>query len=310
MDTKHRDNGLTRRQFAGLAAAGAAATLLPGTVQAQTMKLGDIEVKTLSDGYLQIPPTFLASNVKEDQLFAAVRAGGQDPKAYKSPVNVTVIKTKSDLIMVDVGSGPHFMNTAGKLMEAADEAGIDPEKVTKVVFTHAHPDHIWGTVNDFDELSFPNATYHMSEAEYAFWMADDVLTKLPKDRHAFVAGAQRNIKAVKDRLSMVKPGQDVVTGIRVIETGGHTPGHISLEVGNGNDNIVVIGDALNHAVIAFQHPEWTPAVDQEKDRAVETRKKLLARLHANKSRIIGYHLPAPGMGRVVKKGTGFAFEAA
>ncbi len=297
---------------AGLATASLGLTVAPAPAfAATTIKLGDISVTSVSDGHLQLPPSMLASNAEEDALMNAMKQAGYGGKGtYKSPVNVTVIQSGDELIMVDVGAGPNFMSTAGQLMDALDTAGIDPEAVTKVVFTHAHPDHIWGTVNDFDELNFPNATYHMSEAEHAFWMADDVLTKLPAERHGFAVGAQRNIKAIGDRLAMIKPGSDVITGVRVVDTGGHTPGHVSLEVGNGNDTAMVLGDAMNHPVISFQHPDWTPAVDQEKDRAVATRKRLLKQLAANKSRIIGYHLPSPGIGRVVAQGTGYAFQAA
>jgi hypothetical protein len=51
-------------------------------------------------------------------------------------------------------------------------------------------------------------------------------------------------------------------------------------------------------------------MDQEPDKAVATRKRLLDRLAADKHQLIGYHLPEPGLGRVVRKGQGFAFEAA
>lgn len=306
------DNRLDRRRFVALGAAAFAATAMPAVRPAfakSEVTLGDITITSVSDGHLTLPTNMLAANASDAERAGALQAAGQDGDAYRSPLNVTVIKTPNDLIMVDVGAGPNFMSSAGGLIDALDEAGIDRAAVTKVVYTHAHPDHMWGTFDDFDELVFPDATYHIAEAERAFWMADDILTRLPEDRHAFAAGAQRNIKGVDDKLEMLKPGQDVVTGVRVIDTGGHTPGHISLEVGSGNDTLVVLGDALTHPVISFEYPAWTPAMDQEKDRAVATRQALLKRLAANRSRIIGYHLPQPGIGRVEAAGTGFKFVA-
>ena len=72
------------------------------------------------------------------------------------------------------------MPTAGKLAEYLEAAGIDPKAVTKVVFTHAHPDHLWGTLDDFDgEPMFANASYAISAAEWSFWMAQDVALRLP-----------------------------------------------------------------------------------------------------------------------------------
>ena len=300
-----------RRDVLKLGAAAAATALLPAHVaRAQApIALGDITINTFSDGHLTLPSTMLAAGADAGERAAALKAAGQDGDTYKSPLNVTLIRTPSDVILVDVGSGPNFMPTAGKLVEALGDAGVDAEAVTKVVFTHAHPDHIWGTINDFDELNFPNAAYYLNEAEHAFWTADDVLSKVPEDRHSFVAGAQRNLEALADKLVMVKPGQDIVTGVRVIETYGHTPGHVSIEVGTGNDVAMIVGDALTHPVLSFRHPDWSGASDQDPALAVATRKKLLDRLATDKMRIVGYHLPDGGEGRVEKTADGYTFVA-
>ncbi|MFX6226410.1 MBL fold metallo-hydrolase, partial [Acinetobacter baumannii] len=75
--------------------------------------------------------------------------------------------------------------------QSVETAGIDPAKVTQVLFTHAHPDHRWGALDEFDTPAFPNATHHMAQAEWDFWFAPDVFARLPEERHAFAAGAQR-----------------------------------------------------------------------------------------------------------------------
>jgi glyoxylase-like metal-dependent hydrolase (beta-lactamase superfamily II) len=140
-------------------------------------------------------------------------------------------------------------------------------------------------------------------------MSPKALSDMPEERKAFAAGAKRQLMAAKDQIKTVRPGADIVTGVRVLDTAGHTPGHISLEVGTGNDRILVVGDALTHPVIAFEHPDWVPGGDQDGAKAAATRKSLLGKLASEGQRIIGYHLPTPGFGRCVKRGTGFAFEA-
>lgn len=295
---------------------GASAALLPALPKAafaakpQSFKSGDMKITTFSDGHLSLPTTMLAQSAPKDARAAILKAAGQGGATYKSPLNVTLIETPTEKILVDVGSGPHFMGSAGRLVENLETAGIDIEKISKVVYTHAHPDHVWGTVNDFDELSFPNATYYISEAEWNFWMAKDILTRLPKERHGFAVGAQRNLKAAKAQLKTIKPGIELVPGVSILETGGHTPGHISLEAGRGADRVVILGDALTHPLISFQHPDWRPATDQEPDRAVATRRKLLDKMASDGNRLIGYHLPQPGIGVVKRKGTGYVYQAA
>ena len=313
---KPLDDGLKRRDFLALGGAAAAASLtgLPDMAWSKgalaSLKVGDMEIKVLSDGYLKLPAKMLAPNVADDKRLAAMKAAGQEGDTFQSPINVTFVKTPKDLIMLDVGSGASFMSSAGKLGEALEEVEIDPGNITKVVYTHAHPDHLWGTIDDLDELTFPDADYYIGAAEFDWWMQDDVLKKLDQTRQSFGLGAQRNLKTIKDRLKMLKPGEDVVTGIRAVATHGHTPGHMSYEIGDSKGSVLVTGDALTHPVISFQHPDWQPENDQVKDQAVATRKKLLDKLASDKVRVIGYHLPAPGIGVVKKKDGAYGFEAA
>ena len=108
--------------------------------------------------------------------------------------------------------GTKFQPTAGKLVENLKAAGIEPATVTKVILTHGHPDHIWGTTDANGALLFPNATYYVGAAEWNFWMDPDLIGKMPPEMGDFVKGAQREFGAVKDRVTMLKPGDDVVTG--------------------------------------------------------------------------------------------------
>ena len=68
-----------------------------------------------------------------------------------------------------------FLPTLGELPAALDAADVDIGSITDVVFTHAHPDHIWGILDDFDDLLMPDAAYHISQAEWDFWDSDDAL---------------------------------------------------------------------------------------------------------------------------------------
>ena len=43
-----------------------------------------------------------------------------------------------------------------------------------------------------------------------------------------VGVSQRDLGAIRDRVVMLNPGDDIVTGLRTLDTAGHTPGHISL----------------------------------------------------------------------------------
>jgi glyoxylase-like metal-dependent hydrolase (beta-lactamase superfamily II) len=301
----------SRREFLAASALTLAAQGLTSVARAAlySFKHGAFDIAVVSDGHLVLPTSFLAPGAPREEREALLKAAGQTGEQYDSPTNITLIKSGSDLILVDMGSGDRFMPTAGKLWDNLKAAGIDKNAITKVVFTHGHPDHLWGTVDELDEMMLPKAAYYVASAEWDFWQGENATRGLPAERAGFVTGARRNYAQIKDRVKMLKAGDDVVTGLRIIATPGHTQGHVSLEVAGG-EGLVVVGDALTHAQISFAHPEWRPVADHVPDEAAATRRKLLDRLASDRSLMIGFHLPYPGVGRVQRSDGAYRFISA
>jgi glyoxylase-like metal-dependent hydrolase (beta-lactamase superfamily II) len=299
---------LSRRSLLAATAASLAAHGLPAFAAPApyAIKHGAFEVTVVSDGHLVLPVSFLAPGAPPAERAALLQAAGQTAEQFNSPTNVTLIRTANDLILVDMGSGDRFMPTAGKLWDNLKAAGIDKAKFTKVIFTHGHPDHLWGAVDELDDLVTPEAAFNVAQAEWDFWTGENALRGLPAERAGFVTGARRHYAAIKQRVKMLKPGDDVVTGMRMIDTPGHTQGHVALELAGG-DGLIVVGDALTHPLISFQHPEWIPAADHVPDQAAQTRRKLLDRLSTDRSKLIGFHLPYPGVGMVERKDGAYRF---
>ena len=273
------------------------------------LKLGEFEITVLSDGHLTVPTRFLARNASEAEIASAIGVG---TATVTPPCNVTFVRTPTETILIDVGSGPHYMPGAGKLAENMEAAGIDRHSISKVVFSHAHPDHLWGLLDDFDDTPmFPNASYLISAAELNFWLAQDAISRLPEDRQNFAAGARRNLERIKDKLQTIEPGQDIAAGMHVLDTSGHTAGHICVELSSGREGVVVLGDALTHPIISFAHPDWMPAADHhDPQRAAAVRKTLLDKLATDRQRVIGFHLPFPGIGFVERSGSSYRFVPA
>jgi len=300
---------LDRRTFLAASAAGFAARALPAVAATPyAFRHGAFDVTVVSDGHLVLPTTFLAPDAPPPERDAILKAAGQTGEQYNSPTNITLIRTSSDLILIDMGSGDRFMPTAGKLWDHPKAAGNDKAKVTKVVFTHGHPDHLWGTVDELDDLVIPDAAFYVASAEWDFWTGENATRGLPAERAGFVTGARRNYTAIKDRVKMIKAGDEIVSGLRIIDTPGHTQGHVSIELA-GADGLIVGGDALIDPVIYFRHPEWYYTGDHMPDQAAATRRKLLDRLAADRSKLIGFHLPYPGVGTVERKDSAYRFVA-
>ena len=301
---------LSRRTLLAATAASLATRALPASAAALfAFKHGAFEVTVVSDGHLVLPTSFLAPSAPAAEREALLNAAGQTGEQYNSPTNVTVVRSERDLILIDMGSGDRFMPTAGKLWDNLKGAGIDKAKITKVVFTHGHPDHLWGTVDELDDLVTPDASFFVARAEWDFWTGENATRGLPAERAGFVTGARRNYAAIKDKVKLVNAGDDIVAGLRIIDTPGHTQGHVSIELA-GSDGLIVGGDVLTHPLISFQYPQWKPIADHVPDQAIATRRKLLDRLATDRSKLIGFHLPYPGIGVVERKDAAYRFVPA
>lgn len=304
--------GLSRRHL--LAGAAGLATLplwarYALAQEAYRFKHGAFDITVVSDGFLTLPAEIIMPTASADERADILNRLGGAAGSAPMKTNIPVIRIGSDLILVDTGSGDKFQATAGSLVDNLKAAGIDPASISKVVFTHAHPDHSGGTIGKDGKLTFPNAAYFVNAAEWRFWTNPDYQTAMPEALHPFARGAQRDLFAVKDRVTLVKPGDDIVTGMRVLDTAGHTPGHISLELAGG-DGLIITADAATNHLVSFEHPDWRFGFDTISDLAIANRKALIDRAANERLKLLGYHWTYPGVGYAERNGNGFRFVAA
>ena len=88
------------------------------------------------------------------------------------PLIVYLRQSSDDAILIDAGMGAFdLLGTGfGHLISGLYVLGLHPSDISKVVVTHAHPDHIGGLVSH-GRAVFENAELAIAEKEYAFWMA-------------------------------------------------------------------------------------------------------------------------------------------
>ena len=285
------------------------ADLLPGHVIAATnysFTQGEFDVTVLSDGYITIPSDILLSDGTPDQRASILPRVDTLDGMVKPKTNIPLLRKGEDVILIDIGAGHRYQPSDGMLTDNLKLAKIDPESVTKVVFSHAHPDHIWATLNEDGSLRFPNATYYVGAAEWDFWMDPDYLTKMPAVLHDFARGAQRDLGAVQERAVILKAGDDVLTGLRALDTPGHTPGHLSFEIAGG-DGLLIAVDVANNEVVSFEHPDWRFGYDTAPDLGISTRLRFLDRAAKDRTRLLGYHWAYPGLGFAERNGGAFRF---
>lgn len=300
---------LNRRKFLGAAAGLIATGVLPKNVLAlaapYTFKQGAYDITVVSDGNLLLPLSVVGPEAKPEDLKALLGAmmQGDNAQFEASPL---LLKSGSDVILLDTGSGNGFQPTAGKIMESLKSTATEASAITKVIYTHAHPDHCWGTLGADGKPLFPSARFHVAEAEWNFWMAPDLASKMPKEMQGMVTTTQRQLTGIKDKVSMFKTGAEVLPGINVLDTAGHTPGHVSFEL-TGGDGLIITGDAITNPLIFFPHPDWKFGFDADHATAIANRKKLLDMAASSKKLLLGYHWPYPGLGMAMAKDGAYSY---
>ena len=311
----------SRRDILKLAAV-APAMALPAAAKAQLgapsdenpgyfrFTLGEARLTILSDGYFSAPTSGVGVNADPADVQAFLTRHFLDPQAGYSHTNHLLIESGEAVVLVDVGSGHRFFDTAGRLLANMEAAGIDPAAITHVVITHAHPDHIWGIRDDFDEALFPDAEYIIGAAEHAYWMQDDLVNLVDPTDQQFVLGAVNSINCDGVEWTLAEDGHEVVPGVRLIATPGHTAGHMSVMLDSGGKQLIALGDSMSHSWLSFRRPEWYNGFDADGDQTVATRKRLLDMCSADRIAVLGYHFPFPGVGHVLREGDQFSFVPA
>jgi glyoxylase-like metal-dependent hydrolase (beta-lactamase superfamily II) len=311
---------MTRRTlFITTASALAAPAILARTSVAQTMaepmktapktnsfKIGSFAVTVISDGFriAEKPEETFGINQSKDDVAALLTANFLPTDKLVNGFSPVLIDTGSDLILFDTGMGEGGREWgAGQTRAGIEAAGYSADKVSVVVLTHMHGDHIGGLMEG-GEPAFANARYVAGEVEYDFWKDPARVGTPAENGHN---GVLKNVAPLAEKTTFIKGGAEVVPGIIAVEAFGHSPGHMVFHVQSDEKQLVLTADTANHYVLSLQRPDWEVRFDMDKAKAAAARKSIFDMIASDRLPFVGYHVPFPAVGFVEKHEQGYRF---
>ena len=201
-------------------------------------------------------------------------------------LNLLLIEAEGKRILVETGTGVRMdaKQRDIKGIEGGDPAaalravGEDPASIDFVVVSHLHYDHAGGMVNAEGRPAFPRARYVVQRDEVEAAKGDELRLQ------GIMEEEQLDLVRSAGQLAEVAGEVELMRGVSVLRTGGHTRGSQAVLIGarqagsragDPQDRAIFWGDLIP---TRWQLPvRWTSAFDDYPIAAVEVRNELVAR---------------------------------
>jgi glyoxylase-like metal-dependent hydrolase (beta-lactamase superfamily II) len=219
------------------------------------------------------------------------------------------------LILIETGSGNKedrkFQEIYGIENEGADGrtaledglrvAGFSPEDVAIVIDTHLHFDHAGGNTyrdaNGDIRLSFPRARYVVQGGEYHYATHTNERTAASYFAPNFVPVHEAG------RFDLVDGEHEIVPGVRVLPTPGHTPFHQSVLLESDGVRALALADLVPTS--AHLPLPWIMGYDVEPLVSLETKRRILSRALAEDWLLFFGHDPTVAWSRLGHDGKAY-----
>ncbi len=197
-----------------------------------------------------------------------------------------LVRDGQTTVLVDTGWGPEL---DGRLVAELSDAGVSPNEIDIVTFTHLHGDHTGWNLDRASGLPlFPRARYLVPKGDWEHYAAE---TPPPDSFTRDVAPLQAS-----GQLELIAGEHVLSPALTTLPTPGHTPGHMSLTIVSAGERGCILGDVVI-GMIDAEMPSLDTAFDWDHTIARATREATIARLASEGSLVAASHLPVPGFGR-------------
>ena len=224
-------------------------------------------------------------------------------------LNCLLIETPSGRVLVETGVGErmdeHHRRQRGvrgePILPSLRAAGFDPASIDVVALSHLHFDHAGGLVTATGERAFPRARIVAQAVEWDFAMGTNPRLTASYDQ------AELGLAEAWARPASAEGDEELVPGVEVRLTGGHSGGHQAVIVRGRDRTVGFIGDLCMRPWSA--NPRWITAFDDFPLTSVEVKAAVFAEAAAEGWTIVLSHEPREPVGRLVAEGARFRYES-
>ena len=261
--------------------------------------VGSVRVVPLCDGYAPLPlagevPGKVVDWAAERRSFPWAFHGESD---WAWHVHAFLLQTADGPTLIDTGIGqlgrPPY-GVVGRVQENLGSLGVSPDDIRHVIHTHLHADHAGGARRPDGQAQFRHAVHHVHPADWSFFAT-------PAGGQDGAGRMAMTMLEEQGRLDLRPDDHQIVTGVHVIHTPGHTPGHRSVVLADGSMTLLLTGDLL-HLPIQAAHPQWASSHDEDPELGSQTRTAILNRALEKDWGLAVSHFARP-FGTVVRSGT-------
>ncbi|MCF3642516.1 MBL fold metallo-hydrolase [Rhizobium sp. TRM95111] len=287
-------------------AAMAQDSMVTTPVETRSFKVGSFRVTTIRDGMRPsgTPNETFGTNQPAEAVGALLSENFLPADQFVNSFAPTLVDTGADVVLFDTGLGEGGREAGmGRLVEGLKAVGYTPDRVTVVVITHMHGDHIGG-LTEGGQPTFANARYVTGRTEYDFWTSTDRVGTPAEQGHK---GVLAKVKPFAGKITFIEDGGAVVPGITGMNAFGHSPGHMIFRIESDGKALMLTADTANHFVLSLQRPDWEVKFDMDKTMAAAARRTVFDMIAADKLAFVGYHMPFPAVGYVERTGEGYRF---
>ena len=223
-------------------------------------------------------------------------------------LNCLLVETPSGRALVETGIGDRIDDKGRRMrsyqgpwiLPALEAAGFAPDTVDVVAVSHLHYDHAGGVLRGDGSRAFPRASFVAQLAEWQIALGENPRLVASYD--------QPELRLVRDLgvAGAVNGDAEILPGVSVISTGGHSAGHQGVVVRGRDRTVGFFGDLCMRPWSA--NPKWVTAFDDFPLDSVAIKASLFARAADEGWTIVLSHEPVHPVGRLVRDRDRFMFE--